>query len=403
MREIHEQAELERFLGEARALDNVVLQALDLRPHEEALRRLDVADGVLLGCTLTPEAAADLVARGAIVFPRLEGFVFDPWRATLYTPEELFAGFDPAEPCTYCDTLDARVYRHWVETGRAHPHSIRETLARRLHDHGVTDALEALLAEQEKVVAIMGGHSMRRDEPRYLAVARMARALAERGHFLASGGGPGAMEATHLGAFFAGRPDEDLVAAVRMLAEAPLYKDEAHLAAAFRVRARWGSPAAPSLGVPTWFYGHEPPNAFASHHAKYFANSVREEGLVSLATHGIVFAPGAAGTVQEIFQDAAQNHYGTVKGLVSPMALFDVKYWTEDKPVVPLLAKLADGRPYAKRIAVSDDPEGLIAFLEANPPIEVGGGWSFCGAHCGEGCGDGEAAAREGGDAGEGS
>ena len=38
-----------------------------------------------------------------------------------------------------------------------------------------------------------------------------------------------------------------------------------------------------SLGVPTWFYGHEPTNLFATHVAKYFANSIREDGLLAIA------------------------------------------------------------------------------------------------------------------------
>src|ERR1035441_8704757 len=42
---------------------------------------------------------------------------------------------------------------------------------------------------------------------------------------------------------------------------------------------------------------------------KYFQNSIREDGLVSLGTHGIVFAEGKAGTIQEVFQNATQNYY----------------------------------------------------------------------------------------------
>ena len=42
-------------------------------------------------------------------------------------------------------------------------------------------------------------------------------------------------------------------------------------------------PESVSLGIPTWYYGNEPPNLFASHAGKYFFNSVREDGLVSIA------------------------------------------------------------------------------------------------------------------------
>ncbi len=50
-------------------------------------------------------------------------------------------------------------------------------------------------------------------------------------------------------------------------------------------------------------------------------------GLLAIATHGVVFAPGSAGTIQEIFQDAAQNHYASF-GPPSPMMLLGVDYWT---------------------------------------------------------------------------
>ena len=45
---------------------------------------------------------------------------------------------------------------------------------------------------------------------------------------------------------------------------------------------------------PTWFYGHEPPNVFADHVAKYFRNAIREDVLLQVCDAGIVFLPGAA-------------------------------------------------------------------------------------------------------------
>lgn len=387
MREIHDEATFMRFLESATSLANVVVQNLDLRPHAAALRGLDVRDGVLLGCEIEPIDLADVVTRGALVFPRLRGLPYEPWRTTLYTPDELFAGFAIDDPCTYCDTLDARVYGHFRATGGADEAPLLEAFARRLHDHGISEALESLLAKHERVVAFMGGHAMRRDDPTYLSVARMASQLARVGVIIATGGGPGAMEAANLGARFASGDDAELVSAVRMLAEAPLYKDRDWLAAAYRVRSTFASvldaSPTPTLGVPTFFYGHEPPNAFATWHAKYFANCVREEGLVSLATHGIVFAPGSAGTVQEIFQDACQNHYGTVRGLVSPMVLFGIRYWTEKLPVLPVLAQLSRGT-WEDRVVASDDPDAIVSFLIGQGPQKLDrASWSFCSAFCG--------------------
>lgn len=176
------------------------------------------------------------------------------------------------------------------------------------------------------------------------------------------------MEATHLGAWFATRSEEALVEAVDLLASAPMYTHRDWLARAFEVRRRFPleSPqACRSLGIPTWHYGHEPPNPFASHIAKYFANSVREDGLVTLATGGIIFAPGSAGTIQEIFQDACQNHYKSVDGLVSPMIFFGRAYWSWEKPVFPLLAQLAAGHEYASLLRLTDDEAAIVEALEA--------------------------------------
>jgi predicted Rossmann-fold nucleotide-binding protein len=122
--------------------------------------------------------------------------------------------------------------------------------------------------------------------------------------------------------------------------------------------------------VPTWYYGHEPSNQFATHVAKYFANSLREAGLVTIATRGLVFAPGSAGTVQEIFMDATQNFYGT-EGLISPMVLLDSAYWRDTLPVERLLRQLAAKSQVGALVAALDDVDEVIAFLDANPARRV--------------------------------
>ena len=388
VKELHDASALSSWLASGAPFDDVVLRGIDLRAHALELVTRDLRGAVLLSCELEPADLARAVLAGALVFPPLTGLPYEPWRTALYTPDELFGGFDPSDPCTYCDTLDARVYRHFRAMGGSDEAPMLEAFAQRLHDHGITEALEDLLREHARVVAFMGGHGMSRDDEVYLEVARMAGELARRGFVVATGGGPGAMEAANLGARFAARDDAALASAVRTLAEAPTYKDEGWLAQAFRVRAEFAellaSSPVPTLGVPTFFYGHEPPNAFASLHAKHFANCVREEGLVSLATHGIVFAPGSAGTVQEIFQDACQNHYGTVKGLVSPMALYGSRYWTEKLPVLPLLRALS-GEQWGDRVMLSDSPSEIVEFLAEHGPRELDrAAWSFCGEFCAE-------------------
>ena len=145
--------------------------------------------------------------------------------------------------------------------------------------------------------------------------------------------------------------------ALEMLARTPSYRPDvgAWVAAAFEVTDTVADPAS-TLGIPTWHYGHEPSNAFATAIAKYFRNSTREAILLEVCDAGIVFLPGAAGTVQEVFQDACENYYADVSA-VAPMVLVGREYWTERYPAWPLLAALAEGRAMAPHVHLADSLE----------------------------------------------
>ena len=362
----------ERHLAAGVGFANVIIQGLDLRPFTKDLVSVELAGAVFLGCELEKDALKATVEPGAMVFPPISGLTYLPYRSGLYTPEELYAGFDPARPETYQGTPDERIYAHWAANGRGSPPTLLETLAQRLHDHSVTDAMEGLLYRSgvvRKVVAIMGGHSMKRGQPDYRSVASLARELAKRGFFMVSGGGPGAMEATHVGAWFARRTEAELDEGLAMLANAPSYTDREWLSCAFDVRRAFplsedDLPFCASLGIPTWHYGHEPPNPFATHIAKYFANSVREDGLLTIAKGGIIYSPGSAGTIQEVFQDACQNHYNSV-GVISPMIFLGTEFWTRTRPVYPLVHQLAQGYDYARYLMVTDSQDAVVQALEA--------------------------------------
>jgi hypothetical protein len=110
-----------------------------------------------------------------------------------------------------------------------------------------------------------------------------------------------------------------------------------------------------SLAVPTWYYGHEPTTPCATKIGKYFQNSLREDGLITIA-HGIVFAPGKAGTLQEIFQDAVRNYYRTPPNPFSPMVFYDKTYWTLALPAAPAGGTLhaQQPRPRLQKIRAGD-------------------------------------------------
>lgn len=327
------------------------VQSVDLMDRTAALLATDTSGAVFLGCRMAPEAEQKVRADGAFVFPPVPGLPFDPYRGLLYTPDALYEGLAEGG---YETTPDAHAYR-WYQETRSDGDAFTSML-RAVHDDAVSDALDELLVGA-RVVGVMGGHALARGSEQYAAAARLGRTLARSGLTVATGGGPGAMEAANLGAYAAPHPDQMLDKACELLAAAPSFTPSVTdwARAAFEVREHWPRGGA-SVAIPTWFYGHEPPNPFADHIAKYFANALREDGLLARSAAGVVFLPGAAGTVQEIFDCATPNYYGS-RGVPAPMVLVGRTHWTRDLPAWPLLCALAEGRPMEARIALVDTVE----------------------------------------------
>jgi len=310
-----------------------------------------------------------LLKRGATVIPAFPDLPYDPFRPRLYSRAELMDGWTPSED----NSVDKRVFEHFKAHGRESP-GVLEALAQRLHDHAIDDALRDLLEGRvdndgrKKVVGIMGGHKTPRTDPYYKKVARIAQQLTREGYFITTGGGPGVMEAANMGAFLAAVSDEELETALSTLSHAPVYTDEGYMQCAQEVLDMFRHGHA-SLAVPTWFYGHEPSNLFSVHIAKYFSNSLREDGLLAIAMHGIIFAPGSAGTTQEVFQDATQNHYETVHQ-ISPMVFLGEEHFGKKTLVYDCLKKQAAGEPYEEYLSLTEEEEEAVGFIKTHPPKE---------------------------------
>ncbi|WAL98154.1 LOG family protein [Streptomyces sp. Je 1-369] len=363
-REIETLSEFDEVTGRG-ALAGCRVQAVDLTERTSALLAADVAGAVFLGCPMREDAAAKVRAGGALVFPPVPGLPFNPYRGLLYSPDDLFAGLADGG---YDATPDAHAY-DWFQRTKADG-DVFSSMLRAIHDDSISDALDELLVGAA-VVGVMGGHAMARGTEAYAGAARLGRALARAGFTVATGGGPGAMEAANLGAYAAPLDDAMLDESLELVAKAPSFTPSITewARAAFAVRERWPDGAA-SVGIPTWFYGHEPPNPFASHLAKYFANATREDGLLARSNAGVVFLPGAAGTVQEVFDNATPNYYES-RGEPTPMVLVDRAHWTEHLPVWPLLRSLARDRSMESRIALVDrveDAPDALRRLGATPP-----------------------------------
>ncbi|MGA2490927.1 MAG: hypothetical protein ABSF99_12230 [Anaerolineales bacterium] len=315
----------------------------------------------------------------------MEGFnlPYQPIPQKLYTNADLFQGFDPNQPASWVKTVDFKIYRHFVMEGRTTPANPYMGMMQALHDNAISQATTAFI-EGQRVVAIIGDHSLARDSASYRNAAILARHLSRRGYLICTGGGPGAMEAGHLGAALAGSQDAALDHALDRLKTQPVVpalarivdykggidftlvaKADAWFKPAFEL-AQSIHPAGESLAIPTWHYGHEPFTPFATHIAKYFQNSIREDGLVAIAKQGIVCIEGKAGTIQEIFQDSVHNYYQTF-GPFSPMILFGVDYWTRTYPVASVLQKLFEAQ-FADCILVTDNVEAAAKFIEQFSP-----------------------------------
>ena len=296
--------------------------------------------------------------------PRIEELIgtaerpYDLRPDRLYTRDDLMQGWRPG--ADHSMTLDGRIYEYVKAHGGRAP-DMEEGLAQRTHDHFIDVALaDFLMRTGRPVVGIMGGSRTVAADPNYRRIVRLAASLAERGYLVVGGGGLGIMEAANLGAYLADRSDADRDAAVDALADAPPYAEDraGYIGAEVEVRERF-APGGESLAIPTWVNAGEPISQFASHIAKYFSNSIREDGLLAVATAGIVFAPGGAGTMQEIFQDAAQNA-DRIFGR-SPMAFLDTRHYCLETGLYPALERQAMRLGFTDLLSVSDEPEQILA------------------------------------------
>lgn len=347
-------ADLERRLASGvRSLSGWRVRHVDLSGSPDLLAGRSLEGATFLGCDFAEGDADRVAAGGGIVLPSLgEAAVpVDVARTSLYTARELWSA------PRWTDSLDGRAYA-WSQERPVSPDA---ALARTLHDFAIDQALDSWRAER-RVVGVMGGHAARRGDEVYADAARLGHLLG-RSLVVATGGGPGAMEAANLGARLASAPLADVLAALSLLAAVPSYRPsvDAWAESAFAVCERWPE-ARENLAIPTWHYGHEPPGVFATAIAKYFRNATREAILLEVCDAGIVFLPGAAGTVQEVFQDACENYYADPTS-VAPMVLVGVEHWTRTLPAWPLLEAMARDRAMAGSVHLVDTVDEAAALL----------------------------------------
>jgi predicted Rossmann-fold nucleotide-binding protein len=326
------------------------VRGVDLSERGPVLARLQLAGATFLGCAFAPGDEETVERAGALVLPPLSVAPVDVYRSQLYTADELY------DTTPYQRSLDGRAYA-WSQT----PGTADDTLARSLHDHAIDEALVSWISGR-RLVGVMGGHAAERGDAQYTEAARLGHALGPD-LVVVTGGGPGAMEAANLGCLLARSSSEAVEEAVSALATVPTFRPSVDRWLEPALAVRHGAPHPhDSLGIPTWHYGHEPSNVFATGIAKYFRNATREAILLEVCDAGIAFLPGVGGTVQEVFQDACENFYAD-ESSVAAMVLVGRQYWTETLPAWPLLQSLARGRPMETRVHLVDDVAEAAALL----------------------------------------
>jgi hypothetical protein len=135
-----------------------------------------------------------------------------------------------------------------------------------------------------------------------------------------------------------------------------------------------------SLAIPSWSFGHELSQPFATRYAAFFLDSLRETALVHESRAGIVYARGTGGTVREIFEDAEENFYAETPDELTPMIFFDSDgFWQgEGKPrginVEGTINTLFEWRfgelskaplPVKERVVFETDHAKIFAILDA--------------------------------------
>ena len=322
-------------------------------------------------------------AKGEIVvrIPSRAARPYEPLRKTLYSVDELMSGWN-----TEKKSVDERIADYYKRQGCQVPKEPEEALCQRIHDDYIDrlvldfiNAKSGKSRKPRKIVGIMGGHVEDRTSKYYALVANISFQLSRSGYCILTGGGPGVMEAANLGAYMSGYEPPDLAAAIASLSEAPTYpklnkKDpqsaarrKRYVEVALKVRQDYPNGKV-SLGVPTWAFSDEPTGQFATAIAKYFANSIREDGLLAIAVYGVIFAPGGAGTSQEIFQDAVHNSYMTFNSR-GPMVFLGTEVYRRSPSLYGVMLAAANRDGYSDFLSLVDDAASAVSFIQTHPPF----------------------------------
>jgi len=174
------------------------------------------------------------------------------------------------------------------------------------------------------------------------------------------------MEAGNLGAYLADKTCEEVDEALSIIRTGNEGVETEFLnpIPANNVIKRFGYPSADllSLGISTWRYSIEPYNRFATYHAKFFSNALREDGLIDVCRGGIIFSQGGPGTRQEVFQALCANHEQSQVDDQYPLVFLDSQFW-KDNGVFDVAFKTSKGSEFHKDLLLTDDVDLIVEHL----------------------------------------
>ena len=132
-------ASASELLGIWPDLDDVAVIGLDLRDAQLDWSAARVRSTLFLGCLLPDGESDRLGARGAVVLSGFRDAPFQPYRADLYTYDELMAGHERGARAT----LDAQIGTWFTNSST----SLHDAVLRALHDATIDACGRALCHE----------------------------------------------------------------------------------------------------------------------------------------------------------------------------------------------------------------------------------------------------------------
>jgi len=128
MKEISNLTDFASWAAGSPEKEPAAIQDLDLGAFADVMNGKTFPDSIFLSCDMKASVAGHVVQSGGIVIPDLKGFSFGVHRKSLYSVDELFAGFDLDDPRGYEATYDFKaVDQHQFGSTASRPFGHRST------------------------------------------------------------------------------------------------------------------------------------------------------------------------------------------------------------------------------------------------------------------------------------